>query len=941
MRSLYIFLFLFLAQGLFAQHTFQRIYEVPDRQMIHGGMAVSHDGGFYLVNIYQDVAEGFIKFHVTRHHLKGDVLWAYDYELEGYGMAIDIDMDIIETEDRGIVFGVTELEPLTGGVDVDLLVKLDSAGEILWSKLIDSEEENAFAIAGQLTLKPNYSEGVIIASLHSETPELGTNTYLASLDAEGETEWSMMYDILDEDGIGSGFSLVTAMDRCEVDTTFMISGILDTMIMDNEMFLSKVNPDGEMIWSRSYAHVLEGLGDGFNNQVFDIACANDTTTTVVGVLQDITTGQLMSYVFKVDSIGLPIWSNTVMLPGDFPIAVNAHIITDISNNVIISGRYLDVITGDAQDYMIRFNSLGDLIWNKQFPRVNSFVFDPNAGLLLGGDLHLNENEYQLSGISSNLEVGSVYPFVVRVDQDGSAVCEENVMAIVNDTLLTFTNDTLFWGNSDFGVYEDFMVDRDTFSDYDLPMVTLLDTFFCPQDPIMVTLDATAEFAETYSWSTGETTPMIEVTEDGEYMVTVTFDTLTCFSLCDTSIITQLEFPELAINGSNAIFCETGDFVLDANPSMGLPPFVYEWSTGETEEMILVDEFGDYSVTITDGCGNSATETINYNESNLPDIDPFPGLTFNQSLFCDTGDYVIGLFNAAGVTNIVWSTGETEVTSISVPGPGTYSVTGIVCEQAFALDIDEGDFGGDPISPNGMIDEDVFCVTETFPLSVSPTGGFEPYTYEWSTGETESMITVSEVGTYDVTISDSCNDAIIETFTVDGLPEPDQPMLSFDIDSFCISNMLIISLDNPQDGFFNAQWSNGVVNASEILVEEVQVYTFTAINCFQEVSASIDVAESFPSEGLQFPNVFFPSSMDTPINQTFGPHVECPALIEDYELRIYNRWGKLVFETDNVVGRWNGAIDGQQHPSDVFYWYARYTEPGGRDVTVEGDVSLVR
>ena len=938
MRSLYIFFFLFVALNLSGQHTFQRTYEIADRLSIHGGMAVSHDGGFYLVNIYPDVNEAILKFHVTRHHFKGDVLWAYDYELEGYGSNFDFDIDIMETADRGVVFIATALDGQTGAVDTDLIVKFSSDGELEWSKSLGSETQGAFVIPGQSTLRQNYSDGVIVATLGSDNQDLLTNTHLASVDAEGLAEWSKIYKILDEDGIGD-FSLVTAIDRQVIDTTYMIAGIADTT-GTNDIFISKVDAEGLMLWSRSYT---QSLAEGLNNQVLDIACANDTTTTVTGILQDATTNLLSSYVFKVDKDGFPLWSKVIQLPGTFPLTINTQVVADASNNIIIAGRFIDVSTGDLQDYMIRLNALGDLIWSKQFPRIDSYVVDPNLGLLIGGDLRLNGTEYMLSGVASNFSLGNLYPFVVRIDDLGSAVCEEDALAMLNDTILTFEADTLFWSSEDFGVLNDITVDRDTFSDYDLPMVTLLDTFFCPQDPIMVTLDATAQFAEAYEWSTGETTPMIEVTEDGEYMVTVTFDTLACFTLCDTSIITKLEFPELAINGNNSLYCETEQFILDGNPSMGLPPFTYQWSTGETTEQIFVTEFGDYSLVVTDACGNTSQETINYNSSNIPEIDPFPGLTFNQSLFCETGEYQIGIFNAAGLTDIVWSTGETGVTNITVPGPGAYSVTGIVCFQEIALSIDEGDFGGDPLTANSNLDDTAYCTSQTFQLAVAPSGGFSPYTFEWSNGETDPMITVNEIGTYEVTISDSCNDAIVEIITVDdgNIPAPVEPLLSFDVDSFCNAGALIIMLTNPQAGFTNAQWSNGTVNASQITVDEVGVYTFNALSCNQEVSATIDLSESLPTEGLQFPNVFLPGTMDNPINQTFGPHVECPNLIEDYEMKIFNRWGKMVYETDNVSGRWNGALDGDPEPSQVYFWYARYTEPGGQEITVEGDVSLVR
>ncbi len=1015
MKSLYIFFFLFVVQSLFGQHTFQRTYEISDRVMIHGGLAVANDGGFYMINLYPDQQEQILKFHVTRHHYKGDVLWSYDYEVENHSEFIDFNTDIITTDDKGVVFAFTEIDPNTGGTAFGVMVKVDEDGEFVWSKTVGSEVEDALVAPGEVKLVDNFTGGHLYANLNSDTTDLETNAYLASFDQNGLANWSNLYKNLDEEGLSRN-SFLASVDDCQVDSSFMMAGIMSTDT-SNLSFLSKIDREGEMLWSKSYQiQPIDSVG--FINQVTDVACGLDTTTAFTGLLIEPITGLVFSYVCKVDINGDVLWTNLVGVPGVFPLPFTNQVIIDNNDNVVVSGKMLDIGSGEQSDYIIRLNSLGDLVWSKTFPRINTYFFDQNLGILLGGDLEQNGTEYMLSGGAVNFDVGSLYPFVVRIDEDGNANCEENAMALLNDTLVNFQVDTLFWEYDRFLELGDAMVEGEEYLNYDLPMVTLLDTFFCPQDPIMVTLDATAQYAESYEWSTGETTPTIEVTEDGEYMVTVTFDTLACFTLCDTSIISKLEFPSLAMSLDNSNYCETGEFIASAGASAGLPPYTYMWGTGETSSSISVTEYGNYAVTITDGCGNSESSQINLSASNLPEPE-IPAIDFNQQLFCETGVYQIRILNAGEFTDIVWSTGET-TDIITVPGPGPYSVTAVNCFQEVMASVDEGDFAElQPLGVNSETNNAQYCIDQTFPLSVTPTGGLAPYTYSWSTGDSGPEIIVTDLGTYSVTISDNCMDEIVEVFELtealvpapdvpmlatnfdtycttgdieisltnpDGdftdivwsngqedvvgitvgavgtytvaalscfqdvgasidilesdLPSPQQPILEVVSDSFCNSGLIDINITNAGNDFFNVEWSTGAVNTAQIMTNEAGTYSVTALNCFQQVEASIDVnANDFPT-GLEFPNTFMPGNNEIDEDKTFGPFVECPEIIEDYEFKIFNRWGKMVFESDNVSLRWNGAFDGKRQPSEVFYWYARYLTPAG-ETLLEGDVTLLR
>jgi len=765
-----------ILQGLFSQHTFQRIYEISDRQMIHLGMAVASSGGFYLVNVYDDEDDDVLKFHITKHSLKGDVTWSFDYELDQFadGFNIgDFDADIIEISNKDVVVALTGL--MANQTDQDIIFQIDPNGEVVWSSVADSQFENEF-LSTRLTSLKSFEEGFVTASSNAEMSDDVSHSYMASYGSNGTATWSKLYKTDNNTA-----SLNTAMDVCTVDPSFVVAGITKIGSVDN-MYVSKLDIDGNILWSRSY---LNSIDDQAFVEVQDIACANDTTIVVVGSVINPFQGLNEAFILKLDKDGLPIWTRALELDG---INANTQVAINDANTIFVAGKSIQLGGPDSnKDYVLRVDPNGQLMWSKTFPRIMSFVAlnDISVGQVYEGDLLFNEQELMYSGTAINLQADSYYPFVVRMDQMGSAECEEDDNAMLNDTLLSFATDTLLWSVEDFGTFNEIEIDIDTFDNYGLPIVSILDTFFCPQDPIEVTLDATTDHAQSYEWSTGETTPTLEVTEEGMYMVTVTFDTLTCFTLCDTSSITVLEFPAVNLGGDVTNYCETGEYLIAAGPSMGRPPYVYEWSTGEEEQIIAVTELGDYAVTITDACGNTASQTLAFTDETLPDVE--------------------------------WKLNQ---------------------------------------------EADTICGTRIF------------------------------------------------------------------IQSAMLNNITDIV------------WSNGVTEETEILVEEGGTYSVTANLCGEEMFLDIEVVDS----AVEFPNVFFPESAATgaeTINKTFGPYIRCPDLIEDFEMRVFNRWGKLVFETENPEARWNGSFDAKAMPSDVFHWFARYTTPEGEDVFLEGDVTLLR
>ena len=294
---------------------------------------------------------------------------------------------------------------------------------------------------------------------------------------------------------------------------------------------------------------------------------------------------------------------------------------------------------------------------------------------------------------------------------------------------------------------------------------------------------------------------------------------------------------------------------------------FQWSTGSTESAIIVDGTSmQYSVTVTDGCGNSAEASVSVSESDYLQPNPL-GLVVSDENLCDDGTLTITATQQSMAEDITWSTGATNTLSISVSDPGNYTadVSGF-CPDSESINVSESDFTP-PIDA-----EIIFECANPAVLRVVGSG-FTAQT--WSTGDNTTTIGIDEPGSYQVTLFDECG------------------------------------------------------------IEDTSVPPFVV------TTEDIDECTTCENPCLLWPNAFQPMSSD-PDNMSFGPKLKsiCVAGLDTYELRIFNRWGKNIFTSNDVNVRWNGAIEGDPQPGGVYYYWTKWND-GLTSCERRGDVTLLR
>jgi gliding motility-associated-like protein len=174
-------------------------------------------------------------------------------------------------------------------------------------------------------------------------------------------------------------------------------------------------------------------------------------------------------------------------------------------------------------------------------------------------------------------------------------------------------------------------------------------------------------------------------------------------------------------------------------------YTFLWSNGSKGSSLSVTETGTYSVTATDsGTGKSSSATVKVTVLTAPSVD----LGADYEL-ADAETKVLDAGNPGLI--YAWSTGETSRT-ISVNSSNTYSVDVTNSNGCVGTDEIIISSSSDVFAINLGADKNI-CDGEEVILNPNPSIS-QNYSYLWSNGAGTSTLTVSETGTYSVTVRDN-------------------------------------------------------------------------------------------------------------------------------------------------------------------------------------------
>ena len=312
----------------------------------------------------------------------------------------------------------------------------------------------------------------------------------------------------------------------------------------------------------------------------------------------------------------------------------------------------------------------------------------------------------------------------------------------------------------------------------------------------------------YSWSTGASTPSIQVSEPGVYSLFV-LDDDGCPGEADI-VITQLPDPVPVIDGIPA-FCQFAETILSVNE----PYLNYQWSTGDFGSSAVVSSPGLVSVTVTDseGCEGSAVIEV----SEIPNPQP----TISGPLgICPDG--VVTLSADQGYLIYDWSTGQ-GTPSIQADQAGLYSLT--VTDDFGCSGSTTYDLLPYPVSTPQISGQLTICPGGATILTASP--GFQ--SYFWSNGASTASTQFNAPGEVTLIATDQNGCQSIASVTI--LQQNQlSPVILGDLD-FCTGSNTTLSVQGVYSSY---TWSTGATSSS------ISVSTATPV--------SVTVTDAFGCSG---------------------------------------------------------------------------------------------
>ncbi len=267
-----------------------------------------------------------------------------------------------------------------------------------------------------------------------------------------------------------------------------------------------------------------------------------------------------------------------------------------------------------------------------------------------------------------------------------------------------------------------------------------DTIMCVGNSL--TLAPSLPVGASVLWSTGATTPFINVTSTGTYWIKVTLGGCIGF---DTIHVTINPKPTVNV-GPDVTVCLGTPVSLQASGTFTSP--TYLWSDGSTSSGINATTTGTYWVVVTDG-GCTGTDTTRVNFKPMPEVS-----LGRDTIICPGNSLVLSSHQPAGA-KFVWNTGSTD-SSIVVTAAGTYTLTVDLngCTANASINVAQGTAEHLDLGPDTTL-----CIGDELILNVNNNQAV------WSTGYVGAAIKVAYPKTYWVMLHEQCG-IIMDSITVD-------------------------------------------------------------------------------------------------------------------------------------------------------------------------------
>lgn len=464
-----------------------------------------------------------------------------------------------------------------------------------------------------------------------------------------------------------------------------------------------------------------------------------------------------------------------------------------------------------------------------------------------------------------------------------------------------------------------------------PVITVNSATVCASG----TATLTASGATTYTWGpvtglSSVNSSIVSASPASTTVYTVSGTLASCISAPVNATVSVLPLPSITVNSASV--CASGAATLNAAGAT-----TYTWSPAtalniNTGAVVIANPVATTVYTVTGSIG-----TCTASASSTLTIVAFQSAAFGYSSnnYCTRGPNPSPVIT--GVTGGTFASGSndlaidmvTGIINLSLSVPKTYTVTYTtqgLCpdQQDFILNVNG--------APSLTVSSSTTCAGQNSILSAitSPGGG----NFTWFPGNsTAPAIQVSPLASTDYTVTYTLN-GCSETKIASVVINPQPAAVIVPSSSPVMEGQSLSLVAGGGDVY---AWDNGTTG-STILVQpnETSDYCVTVTNargCSERVCLTVEVTKE---------SVFYVPNAFTPNGDGLNDRFEIRQVnLTEFTMRIFDRWGKLIFESGSADLSWDGTYKGTEVAEDVYIYAITATGIDKTEYTKRGHVTLLR
>ena len=470
--------------------------------------------------------------------------------------------------------------------------------------------------------------------------------------------------------------------------------------------------------------------------------------------------------------------------------------------------------------------------------------------------------------------------------------------------------------------------------------TNITCFGAKNGTISITLPSTGgPYTVTWSPSSAGTGPNLTNLGPGSYTPTVS-NASGCSVTLEAVGITEPQ--PVSVTGTKTdVVCfgsPTGSITLNVTGGNG--NFTYAWTGGlQTKDRSDLAP-GSYSVTATDqnGCTGSASFTI----ANLN-----TAITLNSSVSAATtgqnnGSVTLSVSGGAGGYTYLWQPGNFVTKDLSGLASGPYTVTvtdAAGCTKTLNVTVPTAGDNVVTFKLSQFNQFNISChgVCDGTAEAIAPGSAVNPVTFKWSAnagGGTSAVADKLCGGTYTVTITDATGKTFTGSTTLTAPAAWDITAQSAGEPPFAAA---FVTVSGPLQQPYEFLWSNGETTGTinNLTAGNYCVTVTNTMGCSKTACVEI-----FDMECLKYRAVLTPDGDN--LNDLFVISCVQDQRYMDNTLEIYNRWGQLVYRTENYQNDWAGLSQGGvELPEGTYFFALEYRQPFSEPELLKGSIDIIR